>query len=288
MFAPAKLNLGLEVIGKRSDGYHEVASVLQTVSVFDRISLEPAEILSYRSDPDIPIKEDLTLRAVHAVVEEFGISLAANIKLNKGIPVSAGMGGGSSDAGTLLGSLILAAGRTPESAWNIATSLGSDVPFFLRGGSALVTGTGTTIDQLPAVKRQWFVVLVPRLEIPNKTATLYRELTPEDFSDGTATLTQAERIRQGQPLDPTLLRNSFTRPLIEKEPIHQSIEALQRTGAKYVQPTGAGPAVYAVFHSWRSAADAYVQVQHWSDGKALICTTIGSDLNASRLTEILA
>lgn len=281
LLAPAKLNLGLEVLGRRSDGLHELMTLMQTVSVFDRIELRPSDEPGYQPDPRLPAA-DLARRALRLARDELGLTVAARVALWKSIPIAAGLGGGSSDAGTILAALAALAGRAPEEALPIAARLGSDVPFFLRGGTALATGTGATVEWLPPLARTWFVVLVPDLDIPDKTATLYRELLVSDLSDGARVAAQAARLRARQPLEWSALGNAFSRPLLERAPARRAVEDLRRAGAEIVLPTGAGPAVFAPFRSWAAAAAAYDRLSPDARSAALVCTTIQRDVNRER------
>lgn len=235
--APAKLNLGLEVLGRRPDGYHEILTILQTIDLCDHLELEPASQLIYQTS----VPDDLVARALRAL-ELHNVTLRARIRLEKRIPLSSGLGGGSSDAGTLLGALWHA-GLPEERVRSIAETLGSDVPFFLLGGTALARGRGTEIEPLPSVDG-WFVVVVPEVSLPSKTPRLYAALTPSDYSDGSATLHQAERLRAHLGFDPSLVRNAFLRPLLTFEPVRQVVEHFRSAGIAWVWPSGAGPAIF--------------------------------------------
>lgn len=283
LFAPAKLNLGLQVLGRRDDGYHEVVTIMQTVSLFDFIDLLPATELHYDGAAGIPREADLIWRALERAQCDLGITLAARVRLRKCIPLAAGLGGGSSDAGTLLGVLGAMAGLPGDQAAQAAARLGSDIPFFTHGGTALATGTGTDLEWLPPLRRQnWFVIVVPDVAIPSKTAALYRELTATDFSDGEATMTQAQRLRNGEPLDLSLLGNSFARPLMTREPLQQAIDALHQAGAEYVLPAGAGPSVFTVTPT-REQAQSIAACLGTEHGPVSVCSTVPPNLNVCRI-----
>ncbi len=247
--APAKLNLGLEVLGKRPDGYHELVTILQTIDLSDRLILEPAPRLAYQPPPGI--SDDLVARALQFLTEK-GVVIEAHLSLEKHIPVAAGLGGGSSDAGTLLGAFVHA-GLPRLLAVAIATQLGSDVPFFLDGGTALARGRGTDLVPLPP-PNGWFVLVVPELTLAHKTRQLYAALSPADYSDGMATLRQAERLRLGQNLDPQLVRNAFLRPLLTFEAVRRTLDAFLTAGARWAWPSGAGPTVFT-WSPQRAAAE---------------------------------
>ena len=239
LLAPAKLNLGLEILGKRPDSYHEIVTILQTIDFGDEIVLEPATALDYR--PPTEIEDDLTARALRLLAGH-GVEIRARIRLSKRIPIAAGLGGGSSDAGTLLGALVHA-GLPYSLARRIASDLGCDVPFFLGGGTALATDRGTELEPLSS-PTGWFVIVVPPLSLRNKTRTLYSSLTPADYSDGTATRRQAEHLRQYHVLDPHLIRNAFLRPLLAFPQVRLALDDMRAAGAQWAWPSGSGPALF--------------------------------------------
>ena len=174
----AKVNLTLEVLGKRADGYHEITTVMQAVDLSDRIILDDADDLELCCGAaDLPTDaRNLALQAALALRQAAGVARGARIELDKRIPVAAGLGGGSANAaGVLVGLNRLWGLRwSVERLDEIAATLGSDVPFFLRGGAALGTGRGEKVAALPA--RSLALVLVnPRF--PSSTAEMYGRLT---------------------------------------------------------------------------------------------------------------
>jgi 4-diphosphocytidyl-2-C-methyl-D-erythritol kinase len=248
--APAKLNLGLEVIGRREDGFHEVATIYLAVTLHDRLSLsEDPDLLLTCNEPSLVDYDNLALRALRALRDATGLREGARLELAKAIPYAAGLGGASSDAAAAL--------RAARDLWQldicderlaeIAVWLGSDVPFFLQGGCALGRGRGELLAPLPPPRDVWFVIVVPAIEIPRKTATLYERLQVEDFSDSGMVNAQAERLRAGLPLDSALLGNAFARPLCALVPdlAHLPV-TMHSAGAPIVAISGAGPAHYAV------------------------------------------
>ena len=250
--APAKLNLGLEIVGRRTDGYHELVTIFQTIALYDEITVAaaPPGELTLSTDPALGGAENLIVRSARALAAHSGCTQGAALTLDKGIPVAAGLGGGSSDAATTLRALRAHWGlpTTDAALAALATGLGADVPFFLRGGTALATGIGEELTALPPLSPSWFVTLTSTLALPaDKTRRLYAALTPRDFGDGTSTLAQAERLRQGLPLDPTLLVNSFAAPLERLFPlITDWRNRVLRAGAPFVLPSGSGPTLYTI------------------------------------------
>jgi 4-diphosphocytidyl-2-C-methyl-D-erythritol kinase len=248
--APAKLNLGLEILGRRPDGYHELATIFVAVDLRDRLTLRRSERLRLEcADPELAGDDNLVVRALRAFQEAAGVREGATVALKKRIPAAAGLGGASSDAAAAL----LAARElwrvtvSDEELASVAAQVGSDVPFFLRGGCALGRGRGEMLEPLPVPLDTRFVVVAPAKAIPRKTATLYGELQPDDFSDGTRIAAQAARLRAGHSLDPTLLENTFSRPLYALVPELATLPGVMReAGAAAVALSGAGPAHYAM------------------------------------------
>lgn len=177
--APAKINLFLEVKNRRSDGYHTIESVMQTVTLFDEITIEPRQTgLSLAcSRADLPTDErNLALRAAVSLQRELGITDGARITLKKVIPLGAGLGGGSSDAAAVLNGLLkLWKKRLPAERLNrLAARLGADVPFFLSGGTAITLGIGEKVTSLAGVKSARFVLVYPGFGV--STAWVYQHL----------------------------------------------------------------------------------------------------------------
>lgn len=242
---PAKINLGLEVVGRRPDGYHELVTIFQALSLADTLTVEPADELHLTcSEPALATAENLCLRAARAIQAEIGWAAGARLHLTKRIPAAAGLGGGSSDAAAALRLLDrLWGARLPTARLAaLALGLGADVPFFLNGPTALATGVGEALAPLPAPSVTWLVLLRPAVDVTGKTARLYQALTPADWSDGARTRAQAERLRAGAGLEPALLAQAFTRPLLDEFPqVAAAAVALRAAGARVVFPAGSGP-----------------------------------------------
>ncbi len=248
--APAKVNWTLEVLGRRPDGYHEVRTVLQTIDLCDEVRLEPADAL--RLDvrgPHEPAEDDLALRAARLLAEASGRAPAVSTSLTKRIPAAAGLGGGSSDAAAVLRGLDLLwhLRMGPERLAGLAAHLGSDVPFFLCGGTALAVGRGERMTPLPDVPRAWLVLLVPPFTLPGKTRRMYEALRTADFSDGAPTAALVSRIEAGEPIDSGRLFNAFERAAFALfEELGAYRDALLEAGAERVHLAGSGPALFAL------------------------------------------
>ncbi len=261
--ARAKLNLGLEITGRRSDGYHNLVTIFQAVSIYDELTMVPATGLRLSvSGASLGGADNLAFAAMRRLRERARVGGGAAVHLAKGIPVAAGLGGASSDAAAALLAARQLWGAPVGDATlrDLAAALGSDVPFFLRGGTAFATGRGERIEPLPPLLPVWFVVVVPAVRIHRKTATLYAALTAPDFTAGHRVREQSDRLRAGLPLDPELLVNAFARPLVALRPELSAIgDAMRRVGAPVVALSGAGPSHFTVTgderDAWRMARE---------------------------------
>jgi 4-diphosphocytidyl-2-C-methyl-D-erythritol kinase len=176
----AKVNLGLAVVARRPDGYHDIETVFQSVTLADTVALRPLDatggvelavggLLGGASVPAGP--SNLAWKAAEAAIAAFGCP-GVSIELTKRIPVAAGLGGGSADAAAVLVGMNALFGLSvpPSALAELAGSLGADVPFMLRGGAALGTGRGDELTLLPALRGAWFVLVTPRLEVSAREA----------------------------------------------------------------------------------------------------------------------
>jgi 4-diphosphocytidyl-2-C-methyl-D-erythritol kinase len=212
VFAPAKLNLFLEVLGKRADGFHEIETLMVPISLYDTVEFRsttsdqieltcesvaahtPAEALSSSLPPS---GENLVTRAVRLLRERAGVTWGASLRLVKRIPIAAGLAGGSSDAAAAL----LAANRGWNLGWSreqlsrVAAELGSDIPFFFGRGPALCTGRGERIERLAGLGQLHFVVVHPPAGL--STADVYRACRPAAAPHSATSLIAA--LRRGSP-----------------------------------------------------------------------------------------
>ena len=252
--AYAKINLTLEVLGRREDGYHEVSTILQTIDLADNISFEEATGLSVESsDPSLAGGDNLVRRAAELLRRTTGHSGGAHIRLEKRIPMNMGLGGGSSDAAATLLCLntLWNRGLDYPALHKLAASLGSDVPFFLTGGTCLATGRGEEVTPLAALPCRWVVLVCPPEEAPvstiGKTARMYSLLDQGDFSDGSPTRRMLDALENGRPVD-GLLFNGFQPAGRRASPQHSRlVELLGEAGGQNICVAGSGSALYCLF-----------------------------------------
>ena len=248
--AHAKLNLTLEVLGRRGDGYHEVASIMQTLELADTLTVEDSDSLRLTcSLPELNVSDNLALRAAHLLGAETGVEKGARIHIEKRIPVAAGLGGGSSDAAATLVALdeLWGTGLSKDDLRAIGAKLGSDVPFFIEGGSATALGRGERVRHLPTPALPWFVVAVPRVAPLDKTARMYRALGADNFTRGALTFKLEARImHHGGDVPPQLLFNAFDTVAREVVPeVDKCWKDMYAAGAREIHVAGSGPAIYA-------------------------------------------
>lgn len=247
----AKVNLTLEVLGKREDGYHELRSVVQCISLADTISVRPAPrgITLRTSGYPVPAAADnLCYQAAQLFMEQVGEPPGVAIQLIKRIPPGCGLGGGSSDAAAVLRGLseLTANGPPAELLHQLAAEIGSDVPLFLIGGTVLMRGRGEVLESLPELQPQpVFVIAWP--DQPVCTAEAYRLMAAENFTDGTRTQTLVKRIEVGQAVRGEDLYNCFQRPVLQRWPaIARVQEQLAAVLGGTALISGSGSAVYAL------------------------------------------
>ena len=180
--APAKLNLMLHIVGRRPDGYHELQTVFQLIDLCDRLDIRVRDdgVIS-RPDgpPGVPEDADLTVRAARALQQATGSTAGAEIRVHKRIPVGGGLGGGSSDAATVLVALnhLWRTGLTSAQIAAIGAKLGADVPIFVAGRSAWAEGIGEQLEPVTLGKDSWYVVIFPGVAVPTAAVFQAPELT---------------------------------------------------------------------------------------------------------------
>jgi len=254
--AAAKINLTLEVLGRRTDGYHEIVTVMQTVDLSDRLVVEDADVLELRTTAsDVPTDgTNLALRAAAALRDGAGVSRGARITLEKRIPVAAGLGGGSADAAAVLVGLNRLWGLRWSSARlaEVAVTLGMDVPFFLHGGAALGSGRGERLEPL-ATCALALVLVNPR--VAASTVEIYGGVKPEMYSDGGRSRGMAAALRSRQPSRvAATLGNALERVAAPRyREVEQMESALRAAGALGAAMSGSGLTVFGVARSYDHA-----------------------------------
>jgi len=284
----AKINCSLHILGKRPDGYHEIRTVLQTVSLHDTLSFASSserEISLTCSDPLIPTdKNNLVVRAAKALQDFYGIRAGARIHLEKRIPVQGGLGGGSSNAAVTLLALshLWNVTATMSELNTLAAELGSDVPFFLRGGRALGVGTGTTLMSLPDVSPQNLLIVAPVATVATNEA--YKALSSPALTtpDSVSILAISRGSSKLSDCDPWVradeLRNDFEQVIFDIEPeIGQVKNALLQAGARSALMAGSGSSVFGIFDNREAQQRAVEQIRAESGWRIFPCVTLSRE-----------
>jgi 4-diphosphocytidyl-2-C-methyl-D-erythritol kinase len=262
--APAKINLILEVLKKRRDGFHEIRSVLQAIDLYDTLHIEAGKGVSFKCDMQgWSAKVSLLSKAADLLRKATRCKQGAAVTLEKRIPLLSGLGGDSSDAAALLKSLneFWQLNLSYEKLAEIAARLGSDVAFFLRGGTALAEGRGEIITPLPPLQKIWLLLVFSGTRVSlYKTARMYAALKPENFTDGSKTDKLVAAIKEGRTLDNSLMFNVFKDVAYHVYGQLLSCNVrLIKAGIYDVQVAGSGPTLFTVINDQARAEALYAK-----------------------------
>ena len=285
LIAPAKINLHLEILGIRSDNYHELVMIMQTIDLADRVELKASnsdEIILHCGHPDVPLDEtNLAYRAAELMQQEFtnafGKHGGVEITLHKQIPIAAGLAGGSGNAAAVLVGidLLWELGLTQGDLQKLGARLGSDVPFCISGGTAIATGRGDVISPLPSLEGIYVVLGKYRsLEVSTPWAyTTYRHLFEHEYAGDVDSLgNRSHQIHSGDLVkaivarDPVkigkLLYNDLEKVVL---PEYQLVDRLRAEFQRYpnlgTMMSGSGPTVFSLANSQEQAEILYHQVR---------------------------
>ncbi|MFQ5925200.1 MAG: 4-(cytidine 5'-diphospho)-2-C-methyl-D-erythritol kinase [Dehalococcoidia bacterium] len=249
--AYAKITLTLEVLGRRADGYHEVATVLQAIDLRDTLCFEEQQGISLHCDhPSLGSLDNLAVRAAMLLQASAGSGKGASISLKKGIPIAAGLGGGATDAAVTLRALdeLWELGLSLDQLLPLASRVSSDAAFFLYGGTALGQGRGERITPLPSLPPSWVVLLKPDIDVPyNKTERLYASLNPSHFSQGQFSERMVELLHQGGEIPSSSLFNTFEGVAFAAFPgLEGYWQRFSDRGADNIHLAGSGPTLFTL------------------------------------------
>ncbi|MGB2696854.1 MAG: 4-(cytidine 5'-diphospho)-2-C-methyl-D-erythritol kinase [Candidatus Zixiibacteriota bacterium] len=245
----AKINLCLYVLGKRKDGYHEIYTVMQAVDLYDGLSLYkiPKGIVVQTDDPQLPTdRRNLVYKAAEIYFNRTGIDEGVRIKIQKKIPLSSGLGGGSSNAAFTLRGLnkLFATRLSQRELWEMAKKIGSDVPFFLSSGQAVTTGRGEKIREVKLPQDYWIILINPYQKIP--TSWVY-----ENYK---INLTRERKLIKIYKSNKSFLdsmvgwENELEKTAVKKYPqLKRLREKLKQIGAIKTSMSGSGLTVYGIF-----------------------------------------
>lgn len=262
--AYGKINLGLDVIRKREDGYHEVKMVMQTVSLYDKLVMEHVDRPGIHVETNLPYvpngKENLAYRAAQQMADEFGIRDGVDIKIRKMIPVAAGMAGGSTDAAAVLVGMnrMFRLGLSKRELMERGVALGADVPYCIMRGTALAEGLGEKLTRLPPAPRCHVVLVKPQISVSTKEVygkLRADELKPEEHPD----IDGMCRAIEEQDLDGVIARlgNVLETVTAAAHPEIETIKGiLMDHGAGGALMSGSGPTVFGIYRDREKAEEA--------------------------------
>ena len=251
--ARAKINLGLDVVRKREDGYHEVRMIMQMINLYDRITLRRSTEPGIRVTtnlPYLPVNDDnLVYRAAKLLMEEFKVTEGAEIELQKYIPVAAGMAGGSSDAAAVMVGVnrIFHLGLTKKQLMERGVKIGADVPFCIMRGTALAEGIGEVLTPLPAMPHCSLVIAKPKIHVSTKF--VYGNLKASELKEHPDIDGQVQALREGS-LEQLVAKMGNVLETVTV-PAYPVIDEIKRTMLKNdamgAMMSGSGPTVFGVF-----------------------------------------
>ena len=280
--AYGKINLGLDVVRKREDGYHEVRMIMQTVNLFDKIVMEKNGTSEIRTETNLPYVPDgegnLAYRAAKLLADEFGITEGVTIKIKKCIPVAAGMAGGSTDAAAVMVGMnrLFSLGLSKKDLMERGVKLGADVPYCIMRGTALSEGIGEILTELPPAPQCHLVLAKPQVSVSTKAVygkLRANELTPEQHPDIDG---MREAIEAGN-LDGVIERLGNVLELVTI-PDHPEIgvikEIMMAEGADGALMSGSGPTVFGIFTDRHKAKLAQTKIRELDLARQVYVTSV--------------
>lgn len=258
----AKINLGLDVIGRREDGYHQVRMIMQTIWMFDQLEIEKSRKPGIRLSVNLPYVPadagNLVYRAASLMMEEFSLPQGLDIRLNKFIPVAAGMAGGSSDAAAALVGInrLFGLGLSRGELMERGLKLGADVPYCIMRGTALAEGIGEKLTRLSPLPPCYILIGKPGVSVSTKyvyTNLKLDETTVHPDIDG-----MVAALKAGDLTGVTeKMGNVLESVTIPRYPVIEKIKDLMKeTGALNALMSGSGPTVFGIFDDWKKARQA--------------------------------
>ncbi|MFC4772668.1 4-(cytidine 5'-diphospho)-2-C-methyl-D-erythritol kinase [Enterococcus hermanniensis] len=256
--APAKINLGLDILGKRPDGLHELAMVMASIDLADRLYLEEIpedKIIIETNKAFLPTdKKNHVYEALELVKERFGIKQGLQVKIHKEIPVAAGLGGGSTDSAAALRAVnrLWNLGLSMEELARLGAEVGSDVPYCVYGQTSLVEGFGEKVTPIKPMPQCWVVVVKPRMSV--STRSIFAQIVMEElYHPDIPALVSAIEAGDYQKMTQNL-GNSMEVVTIKKHPVIQQLkDRMLKYGADAAMMSGSGPTVYALCHKYSRA-----------------------------------
>lgn len=278
--ALAKINLGLDVLGKRDNGYHDVRMVMQTIYLYDNVTLTKTEESGIRLETNLPYlpvdEKNIAYKAAKLLIDEFQIKKGVSIKLDKHIPVAAGLAGGSSNAAAVLVGMnrLFRLGLSQEELMERGVSLGADVPYCVMRGTALAEGIGEDLSALMPMPKCYVLIAKPPISVSTKM--VYEALDAKEIVEHP----DIDGVLEGlSKQDLTKVASSMGNVLesvtIEKYPIIADIKtAMKEAGALNAMMSGSGPTVFGIFDDRKTAKEAWYKLRNMKGAKQVYLANV--------------
>ncbi|MBA0947908.1 4-(cytidine 5'-diphospho)-2-C-methyl-D-erythritol kinase [Enterococcus gallinarum] len=275
--APAKINLGLDVLGKRADGYHELEMVMSSVDLADRLIMEELEedkIIIETNKAFLPIdKRNNVYQAASIVKKRYGINKGILIRITKNIPVAAGLGGGSTDCAAALRGMdrLWQLSLTMPELIDIGMEVGTDVPYCIYGTTAFISGKGEKVTPLRPMPQCWVVLVKPRLSV--STGKIFQEVDLDQLHHPDIQELSDAILAEDYQRMIAAMGNSLESITIPKHPVVQQIkERMMKYGADVALMTGSGPTVFALCQKYSRAQRVYNALKGFCEEVYLVRT----------------
>ena len=286
--AMAKINLGLDVVRKREDGYHEVRMIMQTIRMYDQIELEPTEAPGIRVSTNLnylPTNEDnLVYKAAKLLMDEFDVKKGLNIGLRKFIPVAAGMAGGSSDAAAVMVGVnrLFHLNLSQKELMERGVKIGADVPYCILRGTALAEGIGEKLTHLPPAPAGYVLIAKPGIHVSTKF--VYTNLKANELESHPDIVGQIQAIRSGDLKKVAeLCGNVLETVTIPAYPVIEEIkDVMKKGGALNACMSGSGPTVFGLFDDREKAKAVYENLYGGELAKQVYLTTFFNNRKSGR------
>lgn len=278
--ALAKINLGLDVLGKRENGYHDVRMIMQTIYLYDNVTLSKTEEPGIQLETNLfylPIDtNNIAYKAAKLLIDEFHIQEGIHIKLEKHIPVAAGMAGGSSNAAAVLVGMnrLFSLGLSEEALMKRGVTLGADVPYCIMRGTVLAEGIGEILTPLPALPKCYVLIAKPGISVSTKT--VYEKLDAGAIKDhpdidGILEGLESQDIKKIA----SSMGNVLERVTIEEYPVIEKIKnAMKEAGALNAMMSGSGPTVFGIFENRQTAKEAQRKLREMNIAKQVYLANV--------------
>ena len=278
--ALAKINLGLDVLGKRENGYHDVRMVMQTIYLYDNVTMEKTEEAGIQLECNLfylPVDEsNIAYKAAKLLMDEFDIKEGVHIVLDKHIPVAAGLAGGSANAAAVLVGMnrLFSLGLTQEELMERGVSLGADVPYCVMRGTVLAEGIGEVLTPLPPLPKCCVLIAKPGISVSTKT--VYEKLDSQEIEEHPDIDGILEGLKQGDLLKvASSMGNVLETVTIGDYPVIEQIkDVMKEAGALNAMMSGSGPTVFGIFDDRSKAKFAQQRIRELQIAKQVYIANV--------------